>query len=134
MYNLNTWKDLVYQPFANILTKNYRTQPIYIADGKTYIDQWNNSQYTLSHSKEWMLEVKQRVYKDVFQAMWGMNHYTIVNFDLEKYFEHVEMLKSAIKVILQYYITLEDENLYNQWNTYLALVIQVFTRNPLDIK
>lgn len=127
------WKNLVYQPFANILTKNYRTQNVYNPDGKTYIDEWNKSQYTLRNNKEWMVEVNQRVYKDVFKAMWGINHYIMVDLNIDEYFKHVDMLKKAIHVILQYYITIDHDSHYNQWNTYLDIVCKVFSRNPLDL-
>ncbi|MEG1299350.1 MAG: hypothetical protein RSC93_01410 [Erysipelotrichaceae bacterium] len=122
------WKNFAYQPFANILTKNYRSQAVYNADGKTYFDSNSKSQYTLKNDKYWLHDVRDRLYKEVFQGMKGMNHYIMKEFDYGRYIEHVHILISGIKKVLDYYRVIDDHNRYNQWNSYLTLANQIFLR------
>lgn len=122
------WKNFAYQPFANILTKNYRSQAVYNADGKTYFDSNSKSQYTLLDNKEWMQNVRSRLYSEVFKGMKGMNHYIMKEFDYGRYIEHVYILIDGIKKILDYYQVIDDHNRYNQWNSYLTLANQVFLK------
>lgn len=117
---LEYWKKLAYQPFANILTKNYHNQDIYIPDGKTYTD--GKNYFTLHHSKEWMYNIKEKLYKPIFHGMWGMNHYAMVDYNPEKYNEYVNILIDGIEKAKVYYKTIDDAHRYNQWETYLYLV------------